>query len=152
MSLGLRNRRHGGEEAANLSAWVLGRVDVQVSGARGEAGEQDGFGTGGGAAVGRHEGRVVSGGRERVERLVHAAGGHAEREAGKVGVIVATPAVPVGVVTQQWMCEAVVPVVRPLNVSWTRSVCAVVSTVTAATPTPGEAMGGFSFGPDSEVV
>jgi hypothetical protein len=59
----------------------------------------------------------------------------------KVGVIVATPAVPVGVVTQQWMCEAVVPVVRPLNVSWTRSVCPVVSTVTAATPMPARTIG-----------
>ncbi len=52
---------------------------------------------------------------------------------------------------QQWMCDAVVLAVRPLNTTLTRIRCVVVSSVTNAPPVPGEALAGFSLGPDSDV-
>jgi hypothetical protein len=66
----------------------------------------------------------------------------------KVGVTVATPAVPVsGVGVQQWMCEAVTTPVSPAKVVCTRMVFSTSSMVTSATPMPPEALGGASDGP-----
>jgi hypothetical protein len=62
-----------------------------------------------------------------------------------VGTVVATPAL-LGGAAQQWMCEAVVPVVKPLNVTSTLIRFVVVSQVTNAVPVPAEVgWGGFSF-------
>jgi hypothetical protein len=48
-----------------------------------------------------------------------------------VGVVVATPAVPVpGVGVGEWICDAVVPAVKPLNVTSTNNVFAMSSVVT----------------------
>ena len=59
-----------------------------------------------------------------------------------VGVVVATPAeIPKGV--QQWMCDAVVPLVRPLNVTSTASRLSGTSTVTRATPVAVEVSRGL---------
>ena len=49
----------------------------------------------------------------------------------------ATPAVP-GAATQQWICEAVVPVVRPPKITLTVIMLVVVSHVTTAVPVPAE--------------
>jgi hypothetical protein len=49
--------------------------------------------------------------------------------------------------TQQWMCEAVVVPVKPLNVTLTVIECAVVSHKTDAFPVAGDAFGGNSFAP-----
>jgi hypothetical protein len=60
---------------------------------------------------------------------------------------VATPTLtPVkkGEARQQWMCEAVVPDVKPLNVTSTCSVLAAGSSTTVAKPVPGEPVGGTS--------
>jgi len=63
----------------------------------------------------------------------------------KDGSVVATPAVGV-LVTQQCMCDAVVPEVRPENVTWTRIVTAVGEKVTRAKPVPAEVTGpGYSL-------
>jgi hypothetical protein len=63
----------------------------------------------------------------------------------KVGTVVATPAFA-GAAAQQWMCEAVVPVVKSLNVASTVIRLVVVSHVTNAVPVPVEVgCGGFSF-------
>jgi hypothetical protein len=64
----------------------------------------------------------------------------------KLGVVVAPPALAGGV-AQQWMCEAVVPATKPLNVALTRISCVVEFSVTTALPVPGEATGGFSLAP-----
>src|SRR3954454_20877816 len=64
----------------------------------------------------------------------------------KLGVVVATPAVPGGA-TQQWMCEAVVGALRPLNTALTCSWWVVVSSETVDDPTPGDELTGFSFAP-----
>jgi hypothetical protein len=62
-----------------------------------------------------------------------------------VGTVVATPML-LGAATQQWMCEAVVGALRPLNVTWTVIKFVVVSQVTNAVPVPFEVgCGGFSF-------
>jgi hypothetical protein len=69
------------------------------------------------------------------------------REAGERGVIVATPAVPVSATAVgAWMWHAVVLPRRPLNDACTRMVFATSSMVISATPTPGEAFTGTSFG------
>jgi hypothetical protein len=71
------------------------------------------------------------------------------------GVVVATPAFPGGA-TQQWMCDAVVPLGvlvpgmvarRLLKTTLTSRVCAVVSKVTNAKPVPREGVAGFSLAP-----
>ena len=60
----------------------------------------------------------------------------------------ATIAVPVkGAAVAAWMCEAVVPVVRPKKLTCTRMVLSTSSIVTIAFPVPGETLGGDSFGP-----
>src|SRR5437588_335251 len=65
-----------------------------------------------------------------------------------VGVVVATPAVPVpATAVAAWMWDAVVVPSRPENTTCTRMVWATVSMVTRASPTPGEALAGDSFGP-----
>src|SRR6476646_4070811 len=65
-----------------------------------------------------------------------------------VGVVVATPAVPVpGSVVQQWMCEAVVKPVRPLKLTCTRIKLVTLSKWIWANPVPSEILGGDSFGP-----
>src|SRR5207302_7074530 len=65
-----------------------------------------------------------------------------------VGVVVATPAVPVpATAVALWMCDAVVVPTNPLNVTRTRIVFAVVSKSTSANPVPGEAFVGDSDGP-----
>jgi hypothetical protein len=71
-----------------------------------------------------------------------------------VGVVVATPAVGIAAEgeTQQWMCDAVVSPSKSSNDTWTRIVCAVVSTVTVASPVPGDAFVGNSAGPVRCVV
>ena len=48
---------------------------------------------------------------------------------------------------QQWMCDAVVPVVKPLNVTSTNNVFATLSVITIADPVPGDPFGGDSPGP-----
>jgi hypothetical protein len=63
-----------------------------------------------------------------------------------VGIVVATPTfvlVP-GIVWQQWMCAAVVGVVKPLKVALTCSVWAVVSSITVANPVPREGVPSFA--------
>src|SRR5437868_12104240 len=70
---------------------------------------------------------------------------------GNVGVVVATPALP-GWGTQQWMCDAVVPVVRPLKVTLTVIWFVMVFHVTVAFPVPSDAAGGISLLPFSAAV
>jgi hypothetical protein len=48
---------------------------------------------------------------------------------------------------QQWICDAVVPAVKPLNVTSTNNVFATSSVITVAKPVPGDAFGGDSPGP-----
>ena len=65
-----------------------------------------------------------------------------------VGSIVATPAVPVpATVVGAWMCELVVFPIKPLKVTCTRIVCAVLSKSTWAKPVPGDAFAGDSLNP-----
>jgi len=65
-----------------------------------------------------------------------------------VGVVVATPAVPVpGEAVAAWMCDAVVLPVSPENVTCTCMVWATGSMSTCAVPVPGDAFGGDSLGP-----
>ena len=65
-----------------------------------------------------------------------------------VGTMVATPAVPVpGLAVGEWICDAVVPAVKPLNDTSTNNVFATSSVVTVAKPVPGELFGGDSPGP-----
>src|SRR6266542_4577626 len=45
------------------------------------------------------------------------------------------------------MCDAAVPATRPLKLTCTRIVLAMVSRVTVVNPVPGEAFGGLSAGP-----
>src|SRR5262245_4589869 len=61
-----------------------------------------------------------------------------------LGVVVATPAFTGGT-AQQWMCAAVVPVVRPAKTTSTVIWLVAVSHVTIAFPLPDEATGGFSL-------
>jgi hypothetical protein len=64
--------------------------------------------------------------------------------------VVATPTfnpVAPGKGKQQWMCDAVVPVSRPLSVTSTCSVLATGSSTAVAWPVPGEPVGGTSFVP-----
>jgi hypothetical protein len=62
-----------------------------------------------------------------------------------VGIVVATP-VLLGGATQQWMCEAVVGVLKPLKFTSTVIKFVVVSQVTNAVPVPVDVgCGGFSF-------
>src|SRR5436305_9469540 len=68
----------------------------------------------------------------------------------KVGVVVATRRLPLGGCTegtQQWICEAVVPEVSPLNVTSTCNVCAAGSKTAVAKPVPVVAVGGISAAP-----
>jgi hypothetical protein len=48
---------------------------------------------------------------------------------------------------QQWICDAVVPAVKPLNVTSTNNVFATSFVITVAKPVPGDAFGGDSPGP-----
>src|SRR5206468_2818225 len=52
-----------------------------------------------------------------------------------------------GVAWQQWMCAAVLPLVRPLKTTLTRMVWAVGSIITIAVPVPAEPVGGTSLLP-----
>jgi hypothetical protein len=71
----------------------------------------------------------------------------------KLGVCVATPAVPVsGTAVGAWMCEAVVLPSRPLNVAEMFRRCETGSYETFANPVPGEATGGDSLGPSRAAV
>jgi hypothetical protein len=54
--------------------------------------------------------------------------------------------------TQQWRCAIVVVPIRFAKSMMTRNSFASVSSVTRANPMPGEAFGGFSFGPVSVVT
>src|SRR5438067_2092853 len=45
------------------------------------------------------------------------------------------------------MCDAVVGPCKPLNVTWTRRVCAARLRSTCVEPVPGELLGGLSAGP-----
>src|ERR1035437_3185539 len=66
----------------------------------------------------------------------------------KVGVVVATPAVPrSGTAVQQWMCEAVSELSRPVNVTSTSMVFTTWSIVTVANPVPVDRLGGDSLEP-----
>ena len=67
----------------------------------------------------------------------------------KVGTCVATPALTFkkGDATQQWMCDAVVVPVSPLNITSTNIVLAVVFSTTVAKPVPAEPAGGTSRAP-----
>ena len=68
-------------------------------------------------------------------------------------MVVATIAVPVnGVVVQQWMWEAVVPLVSPEKSTTTRIEWAAMSKSTSAKPVPGELFGGLSLGPLRDAV
>jgi hypothetical protein len=51
-----------------------------------------------------------------------------------------------------WICDAVVPEVKPLNVTSTNNVCATSSVVTVAKPVPGDMFGGDSGGPERLAV
>ena len=71
----------------------------------------------------------------------------------KLGVVVATPAVPVnGDVVQQCRCDAMLPVVSPEKLMSSVIVFAVVSNTTEPLPIPGEVFGGLSAGPLSATV
>jgi hypothetical protein len=66
----------------------------------------------------------------------------------KVGVVVATPAVPDdGTAVQQWICAAVVVPSKPENVTSTFIVLDTSSIVTTAMPVPGDAFAGDSLAP-----
>jgi hypothetical protein len=52
-----------------------------------------------------------------------------------------------GTVVQQWICDAVVPVVKPLNDTSTNNVFKTSSVVTVAKPVAGDVFGGDSPGP-----
>ena len=68
---------------------------------------------------------------------------------GKVGSVVATPAVPVpATAVGAWMCDAVTPANNPEKVAWTLRVFATASMVIRPVPVPGELLGGASAGPD----
>ena len=79
--------------------------------------------------------------------------GGSDRRAPWLGVVVATPTVPVpGAAVQQWIWAAVVVPTRPLKVASIIIVCATSSTTTVAKPVPGEATGGDSDGPSSDAM
>src|SRR5262249_52295637 len=65
---------------------------------------------------------------------------------GKVGTVVATMVLPGGA-TQQWMCAAIVPLVRPLKTTLTWSWFVRVSISTTPEPSAGDPFGGFSLAP-----
>jgi hypothetical protein len=48
----------------------------------------------------------------------------------------------------EWICDAVVPEVKPVNVTSTNNVFATSSVITVADPVPGDAFGGDSAGPE----
>src|SRR5215470_4385967 len=50
------------------------------------------------------------------------------------------------------MCAAVLGEVRPENVTWTRNVSRMSSSVTIAKPVPDDAVGGFSLAADRAAV
>jgi hypothetical protein len=52
-----------------------------------------------------------------------------------------------GEATQQWICDAVVPDVKPLNVTSTCKVWAVGSITTVVKPVPVDVVGGISAAP-----
>jgi len=68
---------------------------------------------------------------------------------GKVGVVVATPAVPEpATAVAAWICDAVTPAMSPEKVACTLIVFAIASIVIIALPVPGELLAGTSAGPD----
>jgi hypothetical protein len=67
----------------------------------------------------------------------------------KVGVVVATPVFPPGAI-QQWIWEAVVPLLRPLKITETSMVFATASMMTSAEPVPVDRVAGFSLAPLSD--
>jgi hypothetical protein len=70
-----------------------------------------------------------------------------------VGVIVATPAVPVPeAAVGECICEAVVIPVKPEKLTWTSIVCNRVSIVTRVLPVAGELLAGDSLGPVRKVA
>ena len=72
-------------------------------------------------------------------------GGHRhEARPRQVGVVVATPAVPVnGDAVAAWMCEAVTPPVKPLNATSSFKVCAISSYNTRPNPVPKDGRSGY---------
>jgi hypothetical protein len=52
----------------------------------------------------------------------------------------------------EWICDAVVPAVKPLKVTSTNNVFATLSVVTVAKPVPGDMFGGDSAGPERLAV
>ena len=84
-------------------------VDVQVRAAVLDRAEERRLGRGGRATVGGDEGRVVAREERHVEEMPVGARRDTPRKPTNVGVVVATPAVPVpGTAVAAWMCEAVV--------------------------------------------
>ena len=97
-----------------------------------------------------HERRIEAGSQRQIQRVVIVARCDPKGNPAKVGVVVATRRLPLGGCTegtQQWICEAVVPEVSPLNVTSTCNVCAAGSKTTVAKPVPVVAVGGISAAP-----
>ena len=103
--------------------------------------------------MGRYEGWIPTSGLCHVQFAVKDPDVTPSGKPTKLGVVVATPTVPVpGAAVQQWIWAAVVVPTRPLKVASIIIVCATSSTTTVAKPVPGEATGGDLDGPSSDAM